>query len=501
MHVIRVARWLCLSLGAALATIPVDGQATPIVPVATLAARRARAMEMAGIGIYLVRSTPSVMGASEDGLRQDPTFLYLTGLPNAVGSVLALDFDRRETWLFVPDAGRLPGFGAIMRPPYGYVTPGAETAAQLGIDHVVSWRELEGFLDRRIAENPALILRGPFESAANSIRPPVIAGMDAAGLWQQMLHTRWPTAQLLPGPDEDDMREVKDAGEIAALRAVAASSAAALMVGMRALRPGRRQRDAEVEVLAECVRRGASGVSFWPWLMTGENSSIEAALLSLGDASFRDRVMLAGELARVDIGCKQAHYEGDVGRTAPVSGRFTADQREAWELFVRAYDAALGEMKPGRTASEVFAVWRSDIAKRRPRLSSDFARKTADLALSPDGGRFWEIHGVGLASAEGNVDTLRVGQVIAFEPILTVDGVGLYLEDMILITANGAEVLTKGLPYSADEIEAVMCAATPPRLGVSGARPRPGRPDRAPSSPRQSPSSCGGRSVPPRRGN
>jgi Xaa-Pro aminopeptidase len=57
------------------------------------------------------------------------------------------------------------------------------------------------------------------------------------------------------------------------------------------------------------------------------------------------------------------------------------------------------------------------------------------------------------------VDTLRAGQVVAFEPILTVGGVGLYLEDMLLVTPAGAEVLTPGLPYSATEIERVMRAA------------------------------------------
>lgn len=438
-------------------------QATPIATVPVLKARRAHAMTMAGDGILLVRATPRIMNLSENGLRQDPTFLYLTGLPNAIGAVLALDVERRESWLFVPDAGRLPGFAALMRAPAAYVTPGKTTASQLGVDHVVSWREFEGFLDRRLRAQPTLVLRGPFRDAPGPLPAAVLAGADADGSWEQTLRARWPAVRLESGPDFDELREIKDADEIAKLRVVAAHSAAALLDGLRALQPGRRQRDAEVEVLASCVRHGAQGVSFWPWLMTGPNSDIVGAIQSLGDATFRDRVMQAGDLARVDIGCRHDNYDGDVGRTAPVSGRFTAEQREAWDMFIRAYDAGLAEMKPGRTASEVFAVWRSDIAKRRPRLVSAFARKAADIALSSDGGRFWEIHGVGIASAEGNVDTLRVGQVIAFEPMLTVDGVGLYLEDMVLITVAGAEVLTKGLPYTADEIEAVMQRVAPRR--------------------------------------
>ncbi len=457
----QLRRVVCLLLLLGMAPGRVAAQASPIAPVATLVARRAHAMAMVGRGILLVRATPTVMNASEDGLRQDPTFLYLTGLPNAVAAVLAIDVDRRETWLFVPDAGRLPGFGAVMRAPYAYVAPGAATATALGIDHVVSWRELEAFLDRRIAQDSALVLRGPFTNGASASHPAVLAGSDAAGMWEQTLRTRWPMVQLAEGPDEDELREVKSADEIAALRTVAASSASALIAGLRALRPGRRQRDAESDVLAACVHAGADGVSFWPWVMTGVNADIVSAIQSLGDSRFRDRVMQAGELARIDVGCRQAHYEGDVGRTAPVAGRFTAEQREAWELFVGAYRVAVRAMQPGIPASDIFVVWRGEIQRRRRGLTSRFARRTAEVALSSEGGRFWEIHGVGLASAEGNVDTLRVGQVVAFEPILTVDGVGLYLEDMILITADGAEVLTRGLPYSADEIEAVMRAARP----------------------------------------
>jgi Xaa-Pro aminopeptidase len=189
--------------------------------------------------------------------------------------------------------------------------------------------------------------------------------------------------------------------------------------------------------------------------MTGTNSDIARAVQSLADYRFLDRVMGAGDLARVDVGCAQ-DYEGDVGRTAPVSGRFTPDQREAWDLFVAAYRAGLATMRPGRTKRDVFAAWQGEFERRRSTLKTAFGRRTAEVALSPAAAEFWQIHGVGIASAEGTIETLRTGQVLAFEPILTVDGVGLYLEDMILVTSTGAEVLTAGLPYTATEIERAM---------------------------------------------
>jgi Xaa-Pro aminopeptidase len=66
--------------------------------------------------------------------------------------------------------------------------------------------------------------------------------------------------------------------------------------------------------------------------------------------------------------------------------------------------------------------------------------------------------GVGVSPSDGIIDTIQVGQVLATEPILTVDGVGLYLQDMVLVTPEGADVLTKGLPYTSTEIEPVMRA-------------------------------------------
>jgi Xaa-Pro aminopeptidase len=157
-----------------------------------------------------------------------------------------------------------------------------------------------------------------------------------------------------------------------------------------------------------------------------------------------------------DVGCAQENYEGDVGRTAPVSGRFDESQREAWDLFVAAYRAGLNAIKPGKTSKDVFAAWQGVFQERRSQLRTAFAKHTAEVALSKEGEKLWQMHGVGLESAEGLIDNVAVGQVLAFEPILVVDGVGLYLEDMILVTPAGAEVLTTGLPYTSSEIEVAM---------------------------------------------
>ncbi len=452
-------RFVILLIGlvaVALTVVNVAAQEMSQERLSQYRARRERAMQTASDGILLVPARSSVMTGYEVGLRQDPAFYHLTGLENAVGALLALDSRRQESWLFVPDSGRIPGLGAAVRAPYAYVVPGAATAMRLGVEHVVLWSEFSVFLDRRLAEDATLVVRGPFLDAAVNVAESALVGHAQDAAWQYALRTRWPQARFARAPDMETLREIKDPLEIAALRGAARSSASALTAGLSALRPARRQRMAEADVFAACVQAGADGIAFWPWLMTGANSAIDVAWRSLADYRYLDRVMQGGELARVDVGCVQEHYEGDVGRTAPVSGRFTPEQREAWDLFVAAYRAALATMKPGRTKDEVFTAWQNEFERSRPILRTNFGRRTAEVALSPAATRSFQIHGVGIASAEGAIEILRAGQVFAFEPMLTVDGVGLYLEDMILVTSDGAEVLTTGLPYTAREIERAM---------------------------------------------
>jgi Xaa-Pro aminopeptidase len=187
--------------------------------------------------------------------------------------------------------------------------------------------------------------------------------------------------------------------------------------------------------------------------MAGPTSAFPAPFESLADYRHLNRRMQSGEVVRVDVGCDVDHYRGDVGRTVPVSGRFDAGQRETWELLIGAYRAGLAKFRDGVRRDDVFAASLAEIGRRRPALSTALGRKAAEALLAPDGFKHWQAHGVGLEAAEGMPEILRAGMVLAFEPIFSVEGQGFYLEDMVLVTKDGHEILTPGLPYSADEIE------------------------------------------------
>jgi Xaa-Pro aminopeptidase len=260
------------------------------------------------------------------------------------------------------------------------------------------------------------------------------------------------------------LREIKDASEIALLRAVGRTSSEAFLAGMRALSPGKWQHETELAVVNACRAAGSRGMSFWPWTMSGPNADFRSLWNSFLAYDHVDRQMQAGEVVRVDVGCQIDHYMGDVGRTAPVSGRFTEGQREAWDLFIAGYRAGLAVITDRVSPKTVYAAALAEVRRRAASLTTPQGRHAAETLLGPNGTEAWQLHGVGLDDAEGLPEVLRAGMAVAYELMFTVDGDGFYLEDMIVVTSSGCEMITPGLPYTAGEIEATMAAGVNSRV-------------------------------------
>jgi Xaa-Pro aminopeptidase len=190
--------------------------------------------------------------------------------------------------------------------------------------------------------------------------------------------------------------------------------------------------------------------------MSGPNADFHSLWNSFVSYDHVDRQMQAGEVVRVDVGCQIDHYMGDVGRTAPVSGRFTEGQREAWDLFIAGYRAGLSTIKDRVSPKTVYDAALAEVRRLAPSLTTPEGRHAAETLLGPRGTEAWQLHGVGLDDAEGLPEVLQAGMTVAYELMFTVDGDGFYLEDMIVVKSGGYEVLTPGLPYTALEIEEAM---------------------------------------------
>jgi Xaa-Pro aminopeptidase len=449
-----VAAWVAIAALPAGGAVPLAPAARE-VPASEFGQRRAAALKRVPDGLLLIPARAFRFHSDQDylaGFQQAPNFYYFTGLASAAGAVLLLDGAAHQTWLFVP--ARLPGLAGHLQRLR--VEPGEASATALFVEHVTPRSELAGFLRRRLAERPGLYLYTAEPAGSGALT--LDAALDEPeAAWEYALAALWPAAQRRSAAALiAELRAVKSDAELAALRRVGQASAEALRAGLRALHAGRSQRQAEAAVVAGCLAAGAEGPSFWPWVMAGVNSGFPAPMESLADYRHLNRIMKAGEVARVDVGCDVDHYKGDVGRTAPVGGAFDAGQRETWELLVAAYRAGLATLRDGVKPATVLAASLAEIQRCHPDLRTPLGRKAGALLLKPDGLSWWQLHGVGLESAEQPPETLRAGMVIDFEPMFTVEGHGFYLEDMILITRTGYEILTPGLPYTAAEVERVI---------------------------------------------
>ena len=435
---------LLLALSAALL---VESRALGAqIPASAYYARRVAVLERLGNDVMIVPARGSFLYDDQMGYVQAPDFQYLTGLSEQVGAVLLLDGSDKSMTLFVARPSPLISLGVIPQ------TQAA--AAELHLNEVVSVDSLEARLRRRFAMAPTAALISATD-ARGAVATPL--PMAASGVrWRSWVTTLGATDGTPALPMLRSLREIKSAEEIAILRRVGEQSGAAFLSGMRALHPGQTQRKAELAVVNACESAGARGVSFWPWTMSGPNAQFMGLFSSFQSYEHINRVMQPGEVVRVDVGCQSEHYMGDVGRTAPVSGRFTPGQREAWDLFIAGYRAGLPLIRDGAATKSVYAAALDEIRRRAPSLTTAEGKHAAEILLAANGTDPWEIHGVGLDDAEGQPEVLRAGMVVAYELMFVVDGDGFYLEDMIAVGATGPDVLTPGLPYLASEIERAM---------------------------------------------
>lgn len=442
--VLAFAAWLALPL--ALGAQP--------IPAREFADRRAEALERLADGILLLhaRSTPKEM--EQPGWVQDASFLYFTGLVNQPGAILALDGPRREARLFVPPPPL--SFGVPVADLM--LEPGPASAQAHGLTAVEPWDRLLPFLQERVREGVRrFYVDEPRRPEALGVPDGLWPVAGDKALWRRSLAAAFPVVEIASAVEViRAMRWAKSPAEVAVLRRNAQATGAALLAGVRQIRPGATQRVAEAAVVAGCVDAGAEGPSFWPWLMSGPNTQVGRLVRAFYDYHHLNRTMQAGELVRVDVGCTGASYGGDVGRTVPVAGVFTATQRQVWNLLVAGYRAGLEAMGAGVTRTDVFDASRTAIARRRDDRAPDDLNALVDQMLDETTGVDWHLHGVGLESGEEALETLQAGTVLAFEPMFTFGPDAYYLEDMIVVTETGYQVLSTGLPYTAEEIEALM---------------------------------------------
>ncbi len=423
---------LALAIFAAPALAQAGSPAGP-VPVELLAARRQALMDRIGTGVALVCSARprslAVDHPQDSDYREENDFFYLTGLesPDSWLMLLARSNGRDSVILFLPEAE------AVVAQWTGVAPAVAAARRATGISDVRTTREIDRdigevvlgsrspvrggalLLDRRTREGPPSWLR----RGAVTIRP--LEGETAA------------------------LRQIKDEDEIRRLRRAVAITGASLQEAMRAAEPGRYEYELEALIEYGFRRRGAERVGFPSIVGSGANGTI------LHYDENRRRTQ-DGDLVVIDVGAEYGYYSADITRTIPVSGRFSPRQRDLYQLVLGAQQAALDSVRPGIDLSTL------------DRIARAYLREHSRALCGDSGCERYFIHGLSHWLGMGVHDVgsygrrLEPGMVLTVEPglYLPEEGIGIRIEDDVLVTAAGAEVLSAGVPRSVAEVERAM---------------------------------------------
>jgi Xaa-Pro aminopeptidase len=239
---------------------------------------------------------------------------------------------------------------------------------------------------------------------------------------------------------------VKSPAEIEVLRRAARITVKAIEQAARLVADGVDERKLEAEFEATCKREGAQRPAFSPIVKSGPNALFPWPILA-AHYDRRNRVMRSGELVVLDVGCEVDHYVSDVGRTFPVSGRFHPEQRRVLAMELAVADAMIAAIRPGATLAQVQAAGAALVSgPERPFMQ-------APLYFG---------HHVGLSAADPSLEEapLEPGMVLTVEPWYYNRPRGLvaFTEDVVLVTATGAENLTAVLARTPEALEAAVTA-------------------------------------------
>jgi len=249
----------------------------------------------------------------------------------------------------------------------------------------------------------------------------------------------------------EEMRRVKDAGEVALIRRATEASMAGHLAAIRTVQPGMNERQIAALIQYEFQTRGCERAAYVPIVGAGFNSTV----LHYSDDS---GPIQAGDVVVVDAGGEYSMYATDITRTLPATGKFTQRQREIYNIVLGAQEAAIKAFRAGHSSMSGQA--RDTLYNAAYNYINTHGK---DLHGKPLGQYF--IHGLGhfvglsVHDVGGMTVPLDKGMVFTLEPGLYIpeERLGVRIEDMFYVEQDGRLVrLTAGLPRTAEEIEAAM---------------------------------------------
>ncbi|MBL8375821.1 aminopeptidase P N-terminal domain-containing protein [Accumulibacter sp.] len=425
--------------------------------------RRQQLQAELGDGVAIIPTAPERLRNRDAHYpyRFDSYFWYLTGFPEPEATIVLIGGkeprsilfcrerdEAREIWdgfRYGPETAA-DAFGFSEAHPMAMLE---QKLPELIANRSVLWHSLghDADWDRRIA------------SALNAVRAESRNGIRAPGEIRDL-------RGLL-----DQMRLTKDLHEIAIMRRAADIASAGHARAMRACRPGMAEYELEAELSYEFRRRGAAGHAYTPIVAGGANACILHYVEN-------NRLLAGHSLVLIDAGCELDGYASDITRTFPVSGRFSPEQREIYEIVLAAQQAAIDAVRPGASFMDYHQAALRVLSQGL--IDLKLITGSVDGAIESEAYKPWymhrtghwlglDVHDVG-EYRTGSEDsawvklvpgmTLTVEPGLYFRPDTNVPqhlhGIGVRIEDDVLVRADGCMVYTSA-PKAVAEIEEVMC--------------------------------------------
>jgi Xaa-Pro aminopeptidase len=424
------------------------------------AQRRARLLEQMQHGIAIIPTAPEVARNADThyGYRHDSNFYYLSGFTEPEAVLVLSAGDKLQSILFCREKN-------LEREIWDGHRVGPDAAAeQFGFDAAYPVEQLDEKLAELMGNQPALFYPLGDDSAwdhrilklRSSVQEKIRSGIRA--------------------PDEirdvrallNEMRLFKDAHELDIMRRAAAISTRAHQRAMQFTRPDKLEYQVEAELLHEFCSHGARHPAYTSIVAGGANACV---LHYVGNnAKLKD-----GDLLLIDAGCELDGYASDITRTFPVNGKFSAAQKDVYQIVLAAQAAAIVAAKPEQ-------AWNAphDAALRvlcQGFIDLKLCRGSVDEVLESESYKkfymhrtgHWlgmDVHDVGDYKIGNEWRPLQPGMVLTVEPgcyirpsddvPLALWNIGIRIEDDVVITANGNEVLTDAAPKTVVAIEELM---------------------------------------------
>ncbi|SJM95876.1 proline aminopeptidase P II [Crenothrix polyspora] len=268
-----------------------------------------------------------------------------------------------------------------------------------------------------------------------------------------------------------DMRLFKSSEELKLMRRAAQVSAAAHIKAMQTCKPGLYEYQIEAELVHHFMQHGLRYTAYPSIVAGGKN----ACVLHYTDNADK---LKNGDLLLIDAGAECDHYAADITRTFPVSGRFSEPQKLLYQLVLDAQYAALEQVKPGQpwlaphdAAVDVLTRGLVDLGLLKGKIKKLIKDEKYKAFYMHRTGHWlgMDVHDVGDYKIDQEWRILESGMVLTVEPGLYIPtnckqvdekwrGIGIRIEDDVLVTAQGHEILSSGVPKTIAEIEAIMQA-------------------------------------------